>query len=92
MASTSLESSCRAVIDRQESWREQEAMLERYLYELLTWWEKQKTQVVEGQGLVEYALIIALVSIALIAALTALAGGIGNVFSTIQGALGGGGQ
>ena len=62
-------------------------MLERYVYDLLAWWETQKSRAAEGQGLVEYALIIALVSIALIAALTALAGGIGNVFSTIQGAL-----
>ncbi len=41
----------------------------------------------KGQGLVEYALIIALVSIALIAALTALAGGIRGAFSTIQASL-----
>lgn len=67
-------------------------MLQRYLSDVLAWWETQKGRAAEGQGLVEYALIIALVSIALIAALTALAGGIGNVFSTIQGALGGGGQ
>jgi pilus assembly protein Flp/PilA len=38
----------------------------------------------EGQDLVEYALIIALVSIALVAALTALAGGISGVFGSIQ--------
>jgi len=37
----------------------------------------------EGQTLVEYALIIALVSIALVAALIALAGGIGTVFADI---------
>ena len=41
----------------------------------------------EGQGLVEYALIIALVSIALVGALTTLAGGVGGVFSTINGSL-----
>ena len=40
-----------------------------------------------GQGLVEYALIIALVSIALIAALGVMAGGIGNVFGDINTAL-----
>ena len=36
-----------------------------------------------GQGLVEYALIIALVAIAVIVALTALGGRINNVFNTI---------
>ncbi len=41
----------------------------------------------EGQTLVEYALIIALVSIVLVAALQALAGGIGGTFSTIVAAL-----
>jgi pilus assembly protein Flp/PilA len=38
----------------------------------------------EGQTLVEYALIIALVSVVLVVALEALAGGIGAVFSDIQ--------
>jgi Flp pilus assembly pilin Flp len=37
----------------------------------------------EGQDLVEYALIIALVSIALVAALGFLTGGISGVFHTI---------
>ena len=37
----------------------------------------------EGQDLVEYALVIALVSIAAVAALTILAGRITAVFSTI---------
>jgi pilus assembly protein Flp/PilA len=41
----------------------------------------------EGQGLVEYALIIALVSILLVGALTALSTGIGNQFSTIVGSM-----
>ncbi len=40
-----------------------------------------------GQGLVEYALIIALVSIALIVALGAMSGMIGRVFGTITGTL-----
>jgi pilus assembly protein Flp/PilA len=39
-----------------------------------------------GQGLVEYALIIALVSILLIGSLTALQGDIAAVFTTITGA------
>jgi len=38
----------------------------------------------EGQTLVEYALIIALVSIGLVAALSLLSTGISNVFSNIE--------
>lgn len=41
----------------------------------------------EGQGLVEYALIIALVAVVLIAGLQALAGGIGGAFTAIVAAL-----
>ncbi len=41
----------------------------------------------EGQGLVEYALIIALVSIALLVALGAMSGMLGRVYGTIQGRL-----
>ncbi|HUG16773.1 MAG TPA: Flp family type IVb pilin [Thermomicrobiales bacterium] len=41
----------------------------------------------EGQGLVEYALIIALVSITAVIALGALSGGINNAFTTIVAAL-----
>ncbi|MGA6993791.1 MAG: Flp family type IVb pilin [Candidatus Deferrimicrobiaceae bacterium] len=43
----------------------------------------------EGQGLVEYALIIVLVSIALIAALSALNVQLTNVFSQISSGLAG---
>ena len=43
----------------------------------------------EGPGLVEYALIIALVSIALIGALGILSGGIDHVFGEINTELGG---
>jgi pilus assembly protein Flp/PilA len=43
----------------------------------------------EGQGLVEYALILSLVSVASIAALTALGGSIGDILDTITVALGG---
>lgn len=41
----------------------------------------------EGQGLVEYALIIALVSIALIAALQAMTGALSGVFGRITSVL-----
>ncbi len=41
----------------------------------------------EGQGLVEYALIIALVSVALVAALSLMTGAINGVFAGIQAAL-----
>lgn len=43
----------------------------------------------EGQGLVEYALIIVLVSIAVIALLTLLGSQIGSVFSKINSSLAG---
>jgi pilus assembly protein Flp/PilA len=42
-----------------------------------------KLQGQKGQGLVEYALIIALVSVVLVAALTTLQGDIGGVFADI---------
>ena len=48
---------------------------------LVAWKEAREE---EGQTLVEYALIIALVSIALVAALILLAGNISNVFSNIE--------
>ena len=44
----------------------------------------------EGQGLVEYALIIVLVSIAVIAGLQAVTGGLDAVFQSISGTLAGG--
>lgn len=43
----------------------------------------------EGQGLVEYALIIGLIAIVLIVALNGMAGGIAGVFDRIRIALGG---
>ena len=44
----------------------------------------------EGQGMVEYALIIALVAIGLVVGLGLLQGGIGDSFDAIITALGGG--
>jgi pilus assembly protein Flp/PilA len=41
----------------------------------------------EGQGLVEYGLIIALVAVVCIAALTALGGSISGILDTISGAI-----
>jgi pilus assembly protein Flp/PilA len=43
----------------------------------------------EGQGLIEYALIILLVAIAVILIITALGGQVGNVFNQIIEGLGG---
>jgi pilus assembly protein Flp/PilA len=42
----------------------------------------------EGQSLVEYALIIVLIAIAIIVAMTALSGQIQNVFNRISSSLG----
>ncbi len=41
----------------------------------------------EGQGLVEYSLIAALVAVAVVAALTLLGGGIQNTLNTVVAAL-----
>ena len=43
----------------------------------------------KGQGLVEYALILVLVAIVVIAALTILGPLVGNIFSSINSGLGG---
>lgn len=48
-----------------------------------------KSKYEKGQGLVEYALILVLVAIVVIVALTALGPIVGNVFSDINGSLGG---
>jgi pilus assembly protein Flp/PilA len=45
---------------------------------LKLWWKRE-----EGQGMVEYGLIIALVAIAVIATLFLLGGNLANLFSTI---------
>jgi pilus assembly protein Flp/PilA len=54
-----------------------------YWYLLAKNWFEAKVAEEKGQDLVEYALIIALVSIALVVALQALTGGISGVFNTI---------
>ncbi|HAF49234.1 MAG TPA: Flp family type IVb pilin [Anaerolineaceae bacterium] len=54
-------------------------MLNQFLLWLKTFVVKDE----EGQTLVEYALIIALIAIVLIVALTALGGGITNTFNNI---------
>lgn len=41
----------------------------------------------KGQGLVEYALILVLIAIVVIVALTALGGGVENIFNDITNAL-----
>jgi pilus assembly protein Flp/PilA len=46
-----------------------------------------KMQNEEGQGLIEYALIIVLVSIVVILALTAVGSGVNSVFENIAGQL-----
>ena len=58
------------------------------LVQILEWLRSKE----EGQTLVEYALIIALIAIVLIGALILLEGGINGVFQTIVGAFGGGGS
>ncbi|MCM8748482.1 Flp family type IVb pilin [Thermomicrobiaceae bacterium CFH 74404] len=62
--------------------KERETMFE-YAKALLDLYLPEKA---EGQGLVEYALIIALISVALVGALIALRGGIAEVFTDIQNA------
>ena len=52
---------------------------------LLTWASTFKRE--EGQDLAEYALLIALIAVALVLIIGALAGGIGNIFNAVRNAL-----
>ena len=52
---------------------------------LLTWVRTMKRE--EGQDLAEYALLIALIAVALVLVIGALAGGIGNIFNAVRNAL-----
>jgi len=58
-------------------------LINEALLRVMTWARRD-----EGQTLVEYALIIALVSVALVIALTALRGDIAGVFQDIGAAFG----
>ena len=61
-----------------------EFMMQKYL-EINTWIESLKRE--EGQTLAEYALLLALIAIAVIVAVTALNKQIQNVFERITGEL-----
>ncbi|HEY8488607.1 MAG TPA: Flp family type IVb pilin [Thermaerobacter sp.] len=52
---------------------------------LMAWWEGVKFRLRDeaGQGMVEYGLIIALIAVVLIAALTALSGGLDTIFDKV---------
>ena len=64
-------------------WNDLKGFVQRSHARMLTFELKRE----EGQGLVEYALIIALVSVVLIGALTLLEGSIAGAFTKIQTAL-----
>ena len=51
-------------------------------------WMRTKVREQAGQGLVEYALIVVLIAIALIVVLSVLSGGIGSAFSRVTSSLG----
>lgn len=55
------------------------------LHYLLTWFRTLKRE--EGQDLAEYALLIALIAVALVLVVGALAGGMANIFNVVRNAL-----
>jgi pilus assembly protein Flp/PilA len=60
------------------------------MYNWLSWLNsKVERKEEEGQGLVEYALILFLVAIVIIAVLIMLGGQVGSVFSSVYQAIGG---
>lgn len=67
-------------------------MLTQFLLYAKTWLMGLGLSEEEGQGLVEYALIILLVSIVVIVVLGLLGGQVQNVFNQITIALGGAGE
>jgi pilus assembly protein Flp/PilA len=52
------------------------------------WYESHKIQELEGQGLVEYGLIIVFIAVVCVAAVTALGGTVNGIFEDINGKLG----
>ena len=56
---------------------------------MLKWLHSLKRQQPEGQGLVEYALILVLVAVVVIVILALLGPAIGNIFSNIVAGIGG---
>lgn len=54
---------------------------------MLTLWMKQLLKKEDGQGLVEYGLIIALVALVVVAALTLIGGNLTNKFNEIASSL-----
>ena len=71
-------------------------MLYQLFFQVKEWFKFMGVQEEEGQGLVEYALIVLLISIAVIAVLTLLGDQINDVFqaitNTLGGSIGGGGN
>jgi pilus assembly protein Flp/PilA len=60
------------------------------MFKVLSNLSKNAKQNEEGQGLVEYALILVLVAVVVIVILSQMGPAVGNIFSTVVGALNGG--